>query len=502
MRNENASARRRATRDLGVDGADGERGVQETFGMSSRGTKYWNIGSIPLIAPDVLGGIISDISDIAIVVGEDGMILSVLVDNIGRSLGAGKNWEGHDIREYLTSESIAKFDTQLDAFVTGGTTSGPMELNHISLSAWDAPVRYSLHAIGPEGAILMLGRDQSPVAEMQQQLVKAQMALEHDYEDQRRTETRFRVLMEQGRDAVLFVNVTSGRVTDANSSAAALIGVPVEDLVGSAIAQEFDSQRRGEFLAELTAAAADDQVVPIEISARRSKRKLVVSSRLFRAAGERMLMCRLEDADVFEQSSDELTENLSGLYQDGVDAIVFTDRDGVVRAANEAFLSLADVAHLSAIKGRALADYLVRGAVDMKVLIENAARTGRMRMFSTKLLSEYGNQTSVEVSATYLNDRTHPALVFVIRDTSRTEALHRPGVAVSDDGVRNVMELVGSTTLKDIVSETTEVVEKMCIETAVELTHNNRVAAAEMLGLSRQSLYVKLRKYGLLNRGG
>ena len=66
--------------------------------------------------------------------------------------------------------------------------------------------------------------------------------------------------------------------------------------------------------------------------------------------------------------------------------------------------------------------------------------------------------------------------------------------------MRSVMELVGSATLKDIVSETTEVVEKMCIETAVDLTRNNRVAAAEMLGLSRQSLYVKLRKYGLIKR--
>jgi DNA-binding NtrC family response regulator len=71
---------------------------------------------------------------------------------------------------------------------------------------------------------------------------------------------------------------------------------------------------------------------------------------------------------------------------------------------------------------------------------------------------------------------------------------------VTDEGVRSVMELVGSATLKDIVAETTNVVEKMCIETAVELTMNNRVAAAEMLGLSRQSLYVKLRKYGLLSR--
>jgi len=43
-------------------------------------------------------------------------------------------------------------------------------------------------------------------------------------------------------------------------------------------------------------------------------------------------------------------------------------------------------------------------------------------------------------------------------------------------------------------------IEKICIETAIELTQNNRAAAAEMLGLSRQSLYVKLRKFDLLTR--
>ena len=56
--------------------------------------------------------------------------------------------------------------------------------------------------------------------------------------------------------------------------------------------------------------------------------------------------------------------------------------------------------------------------------------------------------------------------------------------------------------LKDIVAETTDVIEKMCIETALELTRNNRVAAADLLGLSRQSLYVKLRKFGLINKDG
>ncbi|MDZ7904671.1 MAG: helix-turn-helix domain-containing protein, partial [Cypionkella sp.] len=88
----------------------------------------------------------------------------------------------------------------------------------------------------------------------------------------------------------------------------------------------------------------------------------------------------------------------------------------------------------------------------------------------------------------------------ILRDATRSDLLRKPGFASGDDGMRSVMELVGSSSLKDIVAETTDLVEKMCIQTAVDLTRNNRVAAAEMLGLSRQSLYVKLRKFGLLNK--
>lgn len=64
-----------------------------------------------------------------------------------------------------------------------------------------------------------------------------------------------------------------------------------------------------------------------------------------------------------------------------------------------------------------------------------------------------------------------------------------------DEG--SAKDLVGNATLKEIVSETTDVIEKICIETALEMTNNNRAAAAEMLGLSRQSLYVKLSKFDI-----
>jgi len=40
-------------------------------------------------------------------------------------------------------------------------------------------------------------------------------------------------------------------------------------------------------------------------------------------------------------------------------------------------------------------------------------------------------------------------------------------------------------------------IEDLCIQAALELTGDNRAAAAEMLGLSRQSLYVKLKRFGV-----
>ena len=43
----------------------------------------------------------------------------------------------------------------------------------------------------------------------------------------------------------------------------------------------------------------------------------------------------------------------------------------------------------------------------------------------------------------------------------------------------------------------TDLIERMCIEAALELTGDNRASAAELLGLSRQSLYIKLRRFGI-----
>ena len=503
MRADDPFARRRLAREQGLDDNDGNTqfgfGPVEAKGMTSRGMKYWSTGAIPLIAPEMLGGIISSASDLSLVISEDATILSVLVNPEARLLGRLDHWEGRNVRDFLTPESVPKLESKLESFESSESAKA-VELNHQDSGVWEFPIRYTFHRITPEGALLMLGRDLRPIAEMQQQLVKAQIALERDYEAQREYDTRYRVLMDTSSEALVFVQVSNGRVTDLNGAAAKILGGAQNDIAGHAFAQEFEGRRRSEFLETLTNAAISDGSKAIKIQTRRSRKRVTITPTMFRASGERLLLCKLELAESTEVVSDELGENLSALFQEGVDAIVFTDRDGAIRSANESFLNLADATHLTTVKGRSLGDYLARGTVDLKVLLENAARTGQMRMYATKLAGEYGAQVSVEISATYLDDRAHPSFVFVIRDASRVEAVRKPGVAVGDDAMRSIMELVGSASLKDIVSDTTDVVEKMCIETAIELTRNNRVAAADMLGLSRQSLYVKLRKYGLLSK--
>jgi transcriptional regulator PpsR len=359
-----------------------------------------------------------------------------------------------------------------------------------------------MHRIGADDSILMLGRDLRPIAEVQQQLVQAQLALERDYETQRELDTRYRVLMEVARDPVIMVSMSTGRISDINPAAAQLLGGQRSELVGAAIAQEFEGRRRGEFLESLANLAVTESSGPIELIARRSQKRVFITPTVFRAAGERVLLCQLDTSEGGQAASDELADNIARLYHEGVDGIVFTDGDGNIRAANEAFLNLTDTANIAAVRGRSLTDFLARGAVDLRVLLDNVKRTGQLRLYATRLTTDFMGQIAVEISATWLNDRPNPILALVVRDASRADTLRRPAFGQPDDGVRNVMELVGSSTLKDIVAETTDVIEKMCIETALELTRNNRVAAAEMLSLSRQSLYVKLRKYALLNKDG
>ena len=133
-------------------------------------------------------------------------------------------------------------------------------------------------------------------------------------------------------------------------------------------------------------------------------------------------------------------------------------------------------------------------------MLDNVVRSGQMRIYATELQNELGSKLGVEVSVARLGTIGRRLIAFVIRDAHRSETMRQISPSGHVQPETSVAELVGSASLKEIVGETNDMIEKMCIETAIEMTNNNRAAAAEMLGLSRQSLYVKLRKFGLISK--
>jgi len=152
----------------------------------------------------------------------------------------------------------------------------------------------------------------------------------------------------------------------------------------------------------------------------------------------------------------------------------------------------------SQILGQSLERWLLRGAVDWGVLITSLKQQIPVRNFATEVRTQSGMTLPVEVSAVNLS-RPEPLYAFFVRDMDRRHPAPSYATPSAQPGYNELSQLVGRKPIKDIVGETVDNVERICIETALELTHNNRASAAEMLGLSRQSLYVKLRRFGILS---
>lgn len=471
--------------------------------MTTNGSTFWTSGAVPLIAPEFLSSILSAASDVALVVSGEGKILSVVLNQNAEAFGDLGHWEGQAIVDVLTVESAGMFRAAHATFLSGGAPPARIELNHVGDGDWQYPVRYTFHAFGQEGAALLLGRDLRPIAETQQHLMQAQLALEQGYELRRAFDARYRVLLNSVQEAVVFVSLPTGRVDDANPQAGHVLGMKEGALTGTEFARHFSDRTGAGVLDSLLTASLRDSPDPVQAVCARNGAAVSLIPHVFRAGGQRVLQCRiLSETESYARESgrDRQEAALFGATPDG---ILFMDLRGQVLSVNEAFLDVLGAAHLTEVVGRSLGEYLARGQVDLAVLLDSSKSSGVIRAYTTRVRTVLGTHVPVEMSATYLEHQKNPAIGLIIRDMSGAEPMRSAGAGKTlPDPGRNVMELVGSAPLRDIVAETTDVVEKMCIETAVDLTRNNRVAAAEMLGLSRQSLYVKLRKFGLLSKDG
>ncbi len=467
--------------------------------MNKNGAFLSALDGFAAVDTHAVKAIIAAGSDIALLVTPDGVVESVYVGPDTPPANDFQSWSGIGIYDLVTEESRAKVS---DMLARARSHEAPRwrEINHRSPGLDDFPVRYAAVPTGEGGNVILLGRDLRMVAQLQQRLVQAQLTMEQDYERIRQIETRYRVLFETTHEALLIVSSETGRILDANSAAARLFAREVQDLTNRVFANRFEQSSQTELAATLSLVRENGRERSVNLRSRGDNLHIGLDVILFRSINETLFLCRLTPRGAESYEDAGFDRSLTALYRQASDAIAFTDANGMIQWANTAFLALADVAVSQTLRGTSFGDFLGRPAIDLNVMMTNARAKGRLSIYATSFRSAFGVSIPVEISTTYLADAKPEGYGFVLRDVSRTVAARGSGPAVSSEAVENIIDLVGSTPLKELVRGTTDVVEKLCIETAIKLTNNNRASAAEMLGLSRQSLYVKLRKYGLIDQ--
>ena len=166
------------------------------------------------ITPDKVKELFSNTADISILLDRSGLINDVFV-NKGFSISSNtRTWLNKNIKDFLTVESIEKVERFLNqAWTEEGSLGRPIELNHVDEINWEFPVAYNYTVIN-NTSVLLSGRDLKSTADMQQQLINAQLSLEKEYEKYRGYDTRFRVMLENSSENILILDAYTGRITD------------------------------------------------------------------------------------------------------------------------------------------------------------------------------------------------------------------------------------------------------------------------------------------------
>ena len=424
--------------------------------------------------------------DVALVIDSGGVIIDAAVS--GQNLPDAANWVGQPWIDTVTSESREKVEQMLAEPVRHARWR---QVNHGSGGAQDVPVRYKAIDIGA-GRTLAIGREELSTARLQQRLIQVQQSLERDYLRLRQAESRYRLLFEMSAEPMIIVESSSFRVREINPAAARLLAGSESGVLGHSLVSQVAGEDRDRLIAFLGAAAARGDTAPIAVTLAKTGEQTKISARAFRQGGASYYLLQMQLPDGAASPEDRLKLDM---LERMPDAFALVDEDLTVVAANAAFAEMVEAASIERLRGSPIGDYVGRPGIDLPLIMAQLSEHQVARNVPTVLRGVDGGQEEVEVSAVR-TDGPQPHYGFSIRVVARRVRDLPPATRDLPRSVEQLTELVGRIPLKDIVRESTDLIERLCIEAALEYTSNNRASAAEILGLSRQSLYSKLHRHG------
>ena len=453
------------------------------------------------LAAEVAAKVAAAAGDVAMVVDRHGVIRDLALGSDQLEQEGAEAWLDRPWLDTVTVESRPKVDALLrDAGKTGDLRW--REINQVTRGNPSLMVRFTAVSAGRDGEVIAIGRDERAAAALQQRLVEAQQALERDYAKLREAEGRYRLLFRLSGEAVLVVDAQTRRIVEANPAAERLLAEGRPELGGESFAGLFDADSREDAASLIAVAHSAGGPHPTQMRLTGRGRGLVASASLFRQDRQTYSLVRLSPAESATPEAPGGGPDLREVLERIPDAFVLTDERMTVLTANAAFLDMTGLGAQAQAVGRPMTDFLGRAGLDRNMLLDALREHGGVRNFRTLLRGRFGDPEDVEVSAVAAPEEDGTVFGLTIRTVDRRLA-ERPHAAPElRRSVEQLTELVGRVTLKELVRETTDLVERLCIEAALELTKNNRASAAEVLGLSRQSLYSKLHRFGLGNLTG
>lgn len=358
----------------------------------------------------------------------------------------------------------------------------------------EIPIEYTAVRLGDKAGLVAVGKNLQAVAELQSRLIAAQQAMERDYWKLRETESRYRLLFDSSNEPVLLIRASNLHIMEANPAAIRALGMSP---VGQELLAELAEDERDSFQAMLQSVRNQGKAPAMMIHLGQNQDPWLVRASLMSSDPGPVYLLQLSPVGAMPDSAMESDDSsIDALVQRIPDAFVMLDRAGTVVRANQAFLDLVQIGTERSVVGERLGRWLWRPGADLTVLLANVRRHGVVRLFTTTLHGDLGLDTEVELSAAGDSDTEARLIGVLLRDISRR--LGPPEDASGLEGVLRSLEgQIGNASLRQLVKDTVGLVERHYIESALDLTHGNRTAAAELLGLSRQSLYAKLNRYGM-----
>lgn len=445
---------------------------------------------------DIAADLLAAAGDIALVIDKAGIIRDIALANGDLARGGFSDWVDKPWVDTVTVESRRKVEQLLKGAADKAGTRW-RQVNH-PMPEGEIPVRYMAVATGSKGRIVAIGRDLRAAAALQQRLLQAQQSMERDYIRLRQAESRYRQLFELSSEAVLIVSASTWRITEANAAAQALTGPSKGQLAGRALSSLFDAADRDAAVALLGAVAATDKAPSLAVNIASGGIGCNLSATMFRQGRESFFLVRLTPRGDTAQTSKDAARTLNETLERIPDAFTLVDDRFTIVAQNTAFLDLVQLARSEDATGQSLGRFLGRPGIDLGLLASQLREHGSVRNFSTIVRDRFDSQDEVEISAVASLDGNDHLYGISIRSVSNLRE-PRSDVGSAAHSVEQLTELVGRVPLKEIVRESSDLIERLCIEAALTYTSDNRASAAEILGLSRQSLYSKLHRHGFAN---